>query len=149
MPSSWHDIKREIFDRLGDGIRGLVPELNPKGAGGSKSFSIDCPECRGKGKAFLYVASPKYPEPRIKCNRVESCRYSKALLDYLMERDGASFFDKISELADIAGVEIPISPKSPRELGRGKGKIRTPWRGSMNSSRRPSGVMRARMSWSI
>lgn len=107
MPSSWHDIKREIFDRLGDGIRGLVPELNPKGAGGSKSFSIDCPECRGKGKAFLYVASPKYPEPRIKCNRVESCRYSKALLDYLMERDGASFFDKISELADIAGVEIP------------------------------------------
>lgn len=38
MPSSWHDIKREIFDRLGDGIRGLVPELNPKGAGVPRAF---------------------------------------------------------------------------------------------------------------
>ena len=114
MPSSWHDIKREIFDRLGDRIGDLVPELEPRKPGSSRSFTAICPDCRER-RAFLYVAGPTHPEPRIRCNRVENCGYSKTLLDYLMERDGVAFIEKISELAEIAGVAIPHLSEEARE----------------------------------
>ena len=114
MPCSWHDIKREIFDRLGDRIGDLVPELEPRKPGSSRSFTAICPDCRER-RAFLYVAGPTHPEPRIRCNRVENCGYSKTLLDYLMERDGVAFIEKISELAEIAGVAIPHLSEEARE----------------------------------
>jgi DNA primase len=107
----WKDIKRDIFDRLGpSGIEDLIRELNPKHRG--QYLEMDCPGCGAKGRAYLYLPSSSHPEPRIKCNRVGSCAYSKTLMDYLMERDGRTFMEELRFLAEESGVEIPdITPE--------------------------------------
>ena len=38
------DKKLEIFERLGDGIADLDPELEPRRRGGAY-YEVDCPEC--------------------------------------------------------------------------------------------------------
>jgi len=99
----WRDLKRDIFDRLD--IEDFISELNPKRRG--QYLELDCPGCGAKGRAYLYLSSASHPEPRIKCNRLGSCAYSKSLMDYLMERDGNTFMEELRFLAKEAGVKIP------------------------------------------
>lgn len=108
----WRDLKRDIFDSLGaSGIEDLIRELNPKRR--TQYLELDCPGCGAKGRAYLYLPSASHPEPKIKCNRLGSCAYSKTLMDYLMERDGKTFMEELRFLAEETGVKIPdITPET-------------------------------------
>ena len=102
---------REIFDQLGPDLENLVPELNPRPRG-ARYIVVDCPWCRERGQAFLYLPNPEHSKPRIVCNRKANCGRSLGLLDYIMERDGRSFLEVLKELADRAGVDLPhVSPE--------------------------------------
>ena len=102
------DKKLEIFERLGDGIADLVPELEPRRRGGA--YEVDCPECGEKRRAYLYLPNDTHPAPRIVCNR-GSCGYRSSLLDYIMGRDRLSFGEALSMLGKLAGVETSWKPE--------------------------------------
>ena len=101
--------KLEIFERLGDGIAVLVPELEPRRRGGAY-YEVDCPECGEKRRAYLYLPNNTHPAPRIVCNR-GSCAYRSSLLDYIMGRDHLSFGEALSMLGKLAGVETSWKPE--------------------------------------
>ena len=102
------DKKLEIFERLGEGIADLVPELEPRRRGGA--YEVDCPECGEKRRAYLYLPNNAHPAPRIVCNR-GSCGYRSSLLDYIMGRDRLSFGEALSMLGKLAGVETSWKPE--------------------------------------
>lgn len=90
-------VEHDIYPHID--IAAALGELNPRGTG--NSFSLDCPACGERGRAFIYKGG-KY----ITCNRREKCGYSEGLWNYIQQRDGFTQQETLQALAKYANYSL-------------------------------------------
>lgn len=97
--------EQEVFPYLDAVDAGFLNNLNPKLSKGSKvSYSLDCPSCNARGRAFYYPGSAF-----IVCNRRENCG-STGLWSFLKDQ-GHSGADIRDMLCAAVGKSPPSSDK--------------------------------------
>lgn len=104
------EILYEIYPRINKAE--LFSELNPEKSG--SYYLLDCPSCN-KREAYIYD-----DKIHINCNRLNNCGYSKSIWDYVQERNGFSNQETLSELARLAGINLPQNSYSEEKYNESK-----------------------------
>jgi len=89
-----------------------VANLNPQDKG--DYYLLTCPKCKKRG-AYLYKAGVV-----ISCNRLNECKYSSSLWDYIQETQKLSNQDTLRELARLAGYPLPAHGEFNHEEAEAK-----------------------------
>lgn len=94
--------KQRVLELAADRIVELLPELSPRAVG--EKYYLSCPSCGKKDSAFYYKNNQV-----IKCSRLNECRCSISLFDYLQVREGwpADFGSMLRGLASMVGYNLP------------------------------------------
>ena len=108
-------IENHVYPFLDAVEVGLLDDLNPGTPGARNTYSLDCPECKEKKRAYYW------PTGAIVCNRIESCGYTGSIWSYLTQHKHLSnkeCFDTLCRSVnfDPRSVQSDTSQKAP--IGR-------------------------------
>jgi hypothetical protein len=87
-------------------IAEALPELKPKMT--SSSYVVVCPKC-GRREVYLRKGCGQ-----IECNRLEECKYSISIWEYIQTRDNLSNRETLKKLAQLSAYSLPES--EPEDL---------------------------------
>jgi DNA primase len=88
----------------------ILAQYNPRLNG--ESLALDCPSCKGKTEAYIYVGSKKG-----RCNRRNACNQTFSIWDILQAQEGLDNAGTLRRLAELAGYVLPeLGPEAIRHL---------------------------------